>query len=325
MHEQVEALSTGKYFVQLDLANGYLQLPLTKDAQEKTAFVTPDDTGHFTRMPFGLAGAPGEFTRLMHKVLGKLRNTAVKNYLDDWVVDTTNWTEMLKRLREVLMRLRFANLTLKSAKCSLGAKYIEFLGFVIGGGTICPDISSISRINWIFPEVCRELCYSGVTFDELDEDRGAPRLVYCISKKLTEAETKYHSGKLELIAVIWAVNKWRNFLLGIKFTIVTDCQALVYLRAHRALRPQVARWHDLLQEYEYDIQHLPGTKMAHVDDDALSRTPVTESGGSTLDDVLTYRLDVCMTMGQEERVLMAHTVDVDINAIIEILKKPEDE
>ncbi|KAL4132495.1 hypothetical protein QTP88_009634 [Uroleucon formosanum] len=66
MHEQVEALSTGKYFVQLDLVNGYLQLPLTNDAQEKTAFVTPDDTGQFTRMPFGLAGAPTEFTRLIH-------------------------------------------------------------------------------------------------------------------------------------------------------------------------------------------------------------------------------------------------------------------
>jgi len=67
------------------------------------------------------------------------------------------------------------------------------------------------------------------------------------------------------MAVIWAVNKWRNFLLGTKFTIFTDCQALVYLRAHRALRPQIARWHDLLQKYEYDIQHRPGNKMAHVD------------------------------------------------------------
>jgi len=62
----------------------------------------------------------------------------VKNYLDDWVIDATNWAEILGRLREVLMRLRFANLTLKPAKCSLGANYIEFLGFVIVEGTICP-------------------------------------------------------------------------------------------------------------------------------------------------------------------------------------------
>jgi len=124
--------------MQLDLATGFLQLPLTEDAQEKTAFVTPDDTGQFTRMPFGLAGAPGEFTRLMHCVLGKLRNTVVKNYLDDWVIDATSWTEMFGKLEEVLIRLRFANLTLKPGKCSLGANHIEFLVFVIGGGTICP-------------------------------------------------------------------------------------------------------------------------------------------------------------------------------------------
>ncbi|KAL4132494.1 hypothetical protein QTP88_009633 [Uroleucon formosanum] len=303
---------------------------------------------------------------------------------------------MLKRLREVLMHLRFANLMLKPAKCSLGAKYIEFFGFVIGGGTICPgDVKTRAVQEFPWPNNIHEirrflgltgffrrfvenyatvalpltnLTKTGVTFiwrelqqeafDKLknvlvsrpvmamfnqnafstevymdassveigamllqrSEDGEALRLVYYISKKLTETKTKYHSGKLELMAVIWAVNKWRNFLLGIKFT---DCQTLVYLRAHRAMRSQVARWHDLLQEYEYDIQHRPGTKMAHVD--ALSRAPVTESGGSTLDDVLTDRLDVCVTMGQEKRVLMAQTADVDINAIIEILKNPEDE
>jgi len=350
-------------------------------------------------MPFGLAGAPGEFTRLMHKVLGKLRNTVVRNYLDDWVIDATNWTEMLERLKEVLLRLRFANLTQKPAKCSLGANSIEFLGFVIGGGTICPgnaktravqefpklkDVHEVRRFLGLTSFFRRfvenyatvalsltNLTKTGVTFEwrepqqeafeklknvlvskpvmkmfnrnafstevhtdassvgivamllQRDKDGEAPKLVYCISKKLTEAESKYHSGKLELMAVIWAVNKWRNFLIGIKFTIITDCQALIYLRAHRALRPQIARWHDLLQEYEYDIQHRPGTRMAHVD--ALSRAPVTESGGTTLEDVLTDRLDVYVTVSQEERVLMAQTNDIDINEVIEILKKPKND
>lgn len=163
----------------------------------------------------------------------------------------------------------------------------------------------------------------GAMLLQRDKDGEALKLVYCISKKLTEAESKYHSGKLELMAVVWAVNKWRNLLIGIKFKIFTDCQALIYLRAHRALRPQIARWHDLLQEYDYDIQHRPGTKMAHVD--ALSRAPVTESGGTTLDDVLTDRLSVYVTMSQEEKVLMAQTNDVDIREIIEILNKPANE
>jgi len=81
LQEQVESLRAGRYFTQLDLASGYLQVPLSEADQEKTAFITPDDTGQFTRMPFGLAGATGEFTRLMRKVLGSLKDRVVKNYL----------------------------------------------------------------------------------------------------------------------------------------------------------------------------------------------------------------------------------------------------
>jgi len=54
--------------------------------------------------------------------------------------------------------------------------------------------------------------------------------------------------------------------------------------------------------------------MAHVD--ALSRAPVTESGGTTLDDVITDRLDVYVAMSQEEKVLMAQINDIDINEVI---------
>jgi len=40
MSEQLEALAAGKMFIQLDLASGYLQIPLTPEAAEKTAFIT---------------------------------------------------------------------------------------------------------------------------------------------------------------------------------------------------------------------------------------------------------------------------------------------
>jgi len=147
LQEQVESLRAGRYFTQLDLASGYLQVPLSEAAQEKTAFITPDDTGQFTRMPFGLAGAPGEFTRLMRKVLGSLKDRIVKNYLDDWVVDAEDWPDMLVKLRMVLDKLRIANLTLKPSKCLFGAKSIEFLGFVICGGQISPGTMKSQAIE----------------------------------------------------------------------------------------------------------------------------------------------------------------------------------
>jgi len=53
------------------------------------------------------------------------------------------------------------------------------------------------------------------------------RLVYCASRTTSEAESSYHSSKLELMCIVWAVRKLRQFLLGVRFTVYTDCQALV--------------------------------------------------------------------------------------------------
>lgn len=133
--------------MQFDLASGYMQIPLTPAAQEKTAFVTPDDTGQFLRMPFGLCNAPAEFTHLMGDVLGDLRRKVVKNYLDDIVIDAEDWCDMLNKLQMVLEKLRGASLTLKPSKCSFGARCIEFLGFLIENGSIRPGLNKTKSIS----------------------------------------------------------------------------------------------------------------------------------------------------------------------------------
>lgn len=82
MLEQLESLAAGRLFIQLDLDSGYLQIPLTAEAAEKTAFITADTTGQFTRMPLGLSGAVAEFIKLTQRVLGPLRGKTVRSYLD---------------------------------------------------------------------------------------------------------------------------------------------------------------------------------------------------------------------------------------------------
>jgi hypothetical protein len=62
MMEQLESLADSRLFTQLDLASGYLQIPLTEEAAMKTAFIMADTTGQFNRMPFGLSVAVAEFT-----------------------------------------------------------------------------------------------------------------------------------------------------------------------------------------------------------------------------------------------------------------------
>lgn len=63
-------------------------------------------------------------------------------------------------------------------------------------------------------------------------------------------------------------------LINIPFSVITDCGTLLYLSSNKTKNPQIVRWHNLLSEFDFEIKHRPGTKMAHVD--ALSRAPVDE-------------------------------------------------
>lgn len=96
--------------------------------------------------------------------------------------------------------------------------------------------------------------------------------VYYSSGKTTSAEAKYPSYELEVLAIIKALKKFRVYLLGITFKIVTDCRAFTLTMNKKDLCVRVARWALLLEEFHYTIEHRPGKSMVHVD--ALSRNPL---------------------------------------------------
>lgn len=101
---------------------------------------------------------------------------------------------------------------------------------------------------------------------------GETRVVAYASRQTAATEERYHSFELEALAVVFAVQRFRVYLSGIKFRIVTDCSALRMAWQKRDLSPRIARWWLDLQEYDFDVDHRPGSTMAHVD--ALSRNPV---------------------------------------------------
>lgn len=67
--DSLDALSGNQYFITLDLANGYWQVPLDGDAQEKAAFVIRGGLWKWKVLPFGITSAPATFQRLMERVL----------------------------------------------------------------------------------------------------------------------------------------------------------------------------------------------------------------------------------------------------------------
>lgn len=89
------------------------------------------------------------------------------------------------------------------------------------------------------------------------------------SKKTSEQEAKYHSFELEAAAIIYALEKFRIYLQGIHFTIVTDCNSLKLTLEKKDVNQRILRWSLILRNYDYDLEHRSGNRMQHVD--ALSR------------------------------------------------------
>ncbi|KAJ3524273.1 hypothetical protein NMY22_g11070 [Coprinellus aureogranulatus] len=113
---------------------------------------------------------------------------------------------------------------------------------------------------------------SGAVLTQLD-DKGARHPVCFLSKTFDQAQRNYEIYDRELLAIIRALEEWRYFIMGSSFktTIYSDHQNLLYWKNPQKLSPRQARWFLTLSKYDFEIKHLPGSKM--IQSDALSRRP----------------------------------------------------
>jgi len=90
-----------------------------------------------------------------------------------------------------------------------------------------------------------------------------------MSKKTTDTEKKGHSYELEVLGIVEALKKFRHYLLGIPFKIVTGCQAFTRTMDRKDPTPKIARRALYLQNFDCTVEHRSGQRMQHCD--ALSR------------------------------------------------------
>lgn len=101
--------------------------------------------------------------------------------------------------------------------------------------------------------------YGAVLMQKSSEDNQF-HPVYYISKQTTPAEKKYHSYELEMLAVIYACQKLRVYLLGLK--VVSDCSATETTMKKQNVVPRIARWVAETLEFDRIAQvHACGTWM----------------------------------------------------------------
>ena len=141
----IDRVGKAKYVTKLDLLKGFWQVPLTKRAQEISAFATPDGLFQYKVMPFGMKNSPATFQRLINDVTAGLDNCEA--YVDDVILYSDTWEEHIKLIRTFFERLTEAMLTINLAKSEFGCAQVIYLGHIVGQGQVKPVNAKILAIT----------------------------------------------------------------------------------------------------------------------------------------------------------------------------------
>ena len=328
----IDRLGSARYLTTLDLSKGYWQVPMSPESKPLTAFKTPFGFYQFCFMPFGLQGAPATFQRLMDWVL-KGAETYAAAYLDDVVIHSRSWEEHLVHVAEVLKRLKEAGLTVNPQKCAVAQREVQYLGHVIGGGVVKPQVGKVSAIletpvpktkrqvrsflgvvGWyrrfvphfstraaplieltrksapnrvVWTDHCSKAfedlrtCLSkdpilqspdfsqpflvqtdasgaGLGAVLLQGPPGDQKPVVFLSRKLFPREVRYSTVEKEGLAIKWALDSLKYYLMDKDFVLETDHRALQWLDSMKDTNSRVTRWYLSLQPFRYSIKYRAG-------------------------------------------------------------------
>lgn len=81
-----------------------------------------------------------------------------------------------------------------------------------------------------------------------------------MSKKFQEAQFNYRVFEMETLAILEALLKWEDKLIGRKFTVVTDHKALEFFLKQRKLSGRQARWAEYLSRFNFEIMYVKGSE-----------------------------------------------------------------
>ena len=112
-------------------------------------------------------------------------------------------------------------------------------------------------------------CDTGIGAVLIQIQEGRERVIAYASRSLNKAESNYCITEKELLAVRYFIEYFRQYLLGRRFKVRSDHQALVWLFRLKEPRGKIARWFEILSQYDFSIEYRPGVKQGHCD--ALSR------------------------------------------------------
>nr|GEX25713.1 hypothetical protein [Tanacetum cinerariifolium] len=117
--------------------------------------------------------------------------------------------------------------------------------------------------------------------------------IHYARKTMTQAETNYTTTEKEMLAVVYAFEKFRSYLIMNKSIVYTDHSALKYLFAKKDAKARLLHWILLFQEFDYKVIDTKGAKNYAADHLSRLENPYENGKISQKDEMLQNSIQVC--------------------------------
>ena len=135
----------------LNAFQGYHQIALATEDQEKTVFISPNTNYHYTMMSFALKNTEATYRRMVTRMFrDKIRRT-IKVYIDDMVVKSKQKAQHIEDLKGVFKVLWQRKLRLNANKCTFGVGAGKFLRYLITNRGIEVNLDQIEAMKCLKP------------------------------------------------------------------------------------------------------------------------------------------------------------------------------
>nr|GEV57709.1 reverse transcriptase domain-containing protein [Tanacetum cinerariifolium] len=222
--------------------------------KEKTTFTCPYGTFAYRRMPFGLCNAPGTFQRCMLAILHDMVEKTMEVFMDDFLVFGNSFENCLSRLDKMLQRCEDTNLSLNWEKSHFMVKEGIVIGHKISKNRIEVDRAKVN----VIAKLHHPTTVKGAVLRQHHEKHFKP--IHYASKTMNDAESNYTTTEKEMLAVMYAFEKFRSYLIINKSIVHTDHSALKYLFAKKDAKARLLRWVLLLQEFNFKVLDTKGAE-----------------------------------------------------------------